>query len=148
MSLAMPLASVHSPVPPRDGVALSQGGGGPRDADAPSRLIPPVSEGARVADLRLPARRDQPVGPPPAFAVSLLQHLMETARAPAPIIAPEARDPGTGADDPAAAVDGAAMDRGSSEDEPGGATPALRLSEWDAAAASDRPAPALVDLKI
>jgi hypothetical protein len=82
MPSAMPIVAIQAPPLPRDGGALSSGAAAPRGESAPTRLISPVPESARSADIRLPLRRDRPVGPPPAFEVSLLQHLMETARAP------------------------------------------------------------------
>ncbi len=52
-----------------------------------ARALRPVDAPAAPIDPRLTTRRDQPVGPPPAFAINVLDHLRETALDP-----PEPRD--------------------------------------------------------
>ena len=49
-----------------------------RDAET-ARALRPVEAAPTAADARLTTRRDQPVGPPPAFAINVLDHLRETA---------------------------------------------------------------------
>jgi hypothetical protein len=52
-----------------------------------ARAVRPVDAAASPTDPRLTTRRDRPVGPPPAFAINVLQHLRETAFDP-----PDVRD--------------------------------------------------------
>ncbi|MGY6536180.1 MAG: hypothetical protein ACXIVG_12600 [Pararhodobacter sp.] len=69
----------------------------PRQAET-ARAPRPVDPVNRLADNRLPTASDRPVGPPPAFAISLLQHLRETALDPpdrAPPAMPDAEEPRT-----------------------------------------------------
>lgn len=44
-----------------------------------ARAVRPVDAVLPPVDPRLTTRRDQPVGPPPAFAINVLDHLRETA---------------------------------------------------------------------
>jgi hypothetical protein len=62
---------------------------GTRDAET-ARVPLPVDAAPRAADLRLQSRRDEPVGPPPAFAINVLDHLRETAFDPPEPAAEEA----------------------------------------------------------
>jgi hypothetical protein len=61
---------------------------GTRDAET-ARVPLPVDAAPRAADLRLQSRRDEPVGPPPAFAINVLDHLRETAFDPPEPVAEE-----------------------------------------------------------
>jgi hypothetical protein len=54
-----------------------------------ARAARPVDATHGVADLRLQSRRDEPVGPPPAFAINVLDHLRETAFDPPEPVAEE-----------------------------------------------------------
>ncbi len=85
-----------------------------REAET-ARAPRPVDAPQTAADPRLTTRRDRPVGPPPAFAINLLQHLRETALDP-----PEFAPPGS------AQPDSAQPESAQSEPEP--AEPA-RISE-------------------
>lgn len=80
-----------------------------------ARAVRPVDAPAAPIDPRLTTRRDQPVGPPPAFAINVLDHLRETALDP-----PEFAPPGS------AQPDSAQPESAQSEPEP--AEPA-RISE-------------------
>jgi hypothetical protein len=64
----------------------------PREAET-ARAPRPVDAPHAAADARLTTRRDQPVGPPPAFAINVLQHLRETAFDPPEPDAPEPEAP-------------------------------------------------------
>ena len=59
-----------------------------------ARSVRPVDAAAAPVDPRLTTRRDRPVGPPPAFAINVLEHLRETAFDP-----PEPREPDAAVED-------------------------------------------------
>ncbi|WP_209426161.1 hypothetical protein [Pararhodobacter sp. SW119] len=61
-----------------------------REAET-ARALRPVDPALTAADVRLTTRRDQPVGPPPAFTINVLQHLREAAMAP-PEVHPDPED--------------------------------------------------------
>jgi hypothetical protein len=146
MPSAMPIVAIQAPPLPRDGGALSSGAAAPRGESAPTRLISPVPESARSADIRLPLRRDRPVGPPPAFEVSLLQHLMETARAPVPIIAAvgQGDSPGAIMGDPATDVPA----RSGAHNPHALPAAALPPTDWEGVAPADTAAATRVDFKL
>ena len=60
------------------GIDAHRGPRAAREAET-ARAPRPVDPSAIAADPKLDRRRDEPVGPPPAFTVSLLQHLRDTA---------------------------------------------------------------------
>jgi hypothetical protein len=69
--------------------ATASRGAAPATATVSAQALRPVDPGSRAADLRLPASRDRPVGPPPAFDINVLEDLRERmAEAAAPETAP------------------------------------------------------------
>lgn len=102
------MTGLLAPPPPVPGLAARLDGPLPAAALRPppsiraetARAPQPVETAARGLDIRFEDRQGRPVGPPPAFQVSLLAAMQEAARDPRPVASRAGFEP---PDDPAPA---------------------------------------------